>query len=59
MRECVTRCDLCNQRIRGNHIKVKTEIELSYQTFDICHKCEKHMVRYIVMARKQEEKDDK
>ena len=64
MREWVRSCDLCGDRISehfaGNsHLKVHTEISKSNYEFDICHKCERHMVRYIIKARKMESKDEK
>lgn len=58
MREYVRTCDLCGCRIKSYALKVKTEINLGYVELDICHKCERHMVQYIINARKKEADDE-
>lgn len=59
MREWVTKCDFCGHKIRSlEHTKIKTEINLGYKEYDICWRCEWHMIRYILKARKAERNDE-
>ena len=63
MRKWVRSCDLCGENISehfadNSHLKVRTEISKASYEFDICRKCERHMVRYIVKARKMEDKSE-
>lgn len=65
MREYVRTCDLCGRRISENRfsvevpLKVKTEVIRGKYEYDICHKCEFHMIRYILKARKKDPDDEK
>lgn len=64
MREWVRTCDLCGRRILESHfcdpvpLKVKTEVIKGEYEYDICHKCEFHMIRYILKARKKDTDDE-
>ena len=58
MREWVRTCDFCGKRIKSNATKIKTEINLGYVELDICHKCERHMIQYIIKARKKDADDE-
>lgn len=59
MREWVRTCDFCGKKIKSlSNMKIKTEINYAYQEYDICHKCERHMIRYILEARKKDTDDE-
>ena len=59
MREWVKTCDFCGKKIKSPlNMKIKTEINYAYHEYDICHKCERHMIRYILGERKRDTDDE-